>query len=74
MQSVISVAFKTPLETRLEICTYKIFSLLHRPNYYIGFTPSCPPHILQQNCAHVHNRQWWRIGKPLSKWGHKRTW
>jgi len=20
---------------------------------YIGFTPTCPPHILQQNCAHV---------------------
>jgi len=28
-------------------------SLLHQPNDYIGFTPSCPPHILQQNCAHA---------------------
>jgi len=52
-QSVIRVALKTPLETRLGICMYKT-SLLHRPIDYIGFTPSCPPHILQQNCAHVH--------------------
>jgi len=41
-QSVISVAFKTPLEIRLGICIYKT-SLLHRPDEYIGFTPSCPP-------------------------------
>jgi len=27
-------------------------SLPHRPDDYIGFTSSCPPHILQQNCAH----------------------
>jgi len=38
---VISVAFKTPLKTRLETI-YKT-SLLHRPDEYIGFTPSCPP-------------------------------
>jgi len=50
-QCVISVAFKTPLKKRLGICIYKT-SLLHRPDEYIGFTPSCPPHILQQNCAH----------------------
>jgi len=27
-------------------------SLLHRPDDYTGYTPSCP-HILQQNCAHA---------------------
>jgi len=48
---VISVALKTHLEIRLGIYIYKA-SLLHRPDDYIGFTPSCPTHILQQNCAH----------------------
>ena len=43
-QSVISVALKTPPEIRLGICIYKT-SLLHRPDDYTGFTPSCPPHI-----------------------------
>jgi len=38
---MISVGFKTPLETGLEICIYKT-SLLHRPDEYIGFTCSCP--------------------------------
>ena len=28
-------------------------SLLHRPDDYNGFTPSSPPQILQQNCAHA---------------------
>jgi len=42
-QSVISVAFKTPLEARLGVCIYKTALLLHRPETYIGFTPSCPP-------------------------------
>jgi len=51
-QSVISVVLKTPLQIRLGICIYKM-SLLHRPDDYIGFTPSSPLHILQQNCAHV---------------------
>jgi len=51
-QSVISVALKTPLEIRLGTCIYKT-SLMHRPDYYVGFIPSCPP-ILQQNCAHAH--------------------
>jgi len=41
-QSGISVALKTPSEIRLGICIYKT-SLLHRPDDYIGFTPSCPP-------------------------------
>ena len=27
--------------------------ILHRPDEYIRFTPSCPPHILQQNCTHA---------------------
>jgi len=47
---VISVALKTPLEIWLGICIYKM-SLLHRPDDYVDFTPSCPP-ILQQNCAY----------------------
>jgi len=38
---VISVALKTPLEIKWGNCIYKI-SLLHRPDHYIGFTPSCP--------------------------------
>jgi len=50
-KSVISVALKTPLEIKLGICIHKT-SLLHQPNDHISFTPSCPPHILQQNCAH----------------------
>jgi len=48
---VISVALKTPLNTRLGICIF-ITLLPHRADDYIGFTSSCPPHILQQNCAH----------------------
>jgi len=52
-QSVIGVALKTPLKTRLGIfCIYKT-SLEHRPDDYIGFASTCPPHILQQNCAHA---------------------
>jgi len=39
---MISVALKTPLEIRLGIFTYKML-LLHRPDDYIGFIPSCPP-------------------------------
>jgi len=43
-QSVIIVALKTCLEVKLGICIYiYIMSLLHQPNDYIGFTPSCPP-------------------------------
>jgi len=42
LESVISVALKTPLEITLGICIYKM-SLLHRPDDYFGFTPSCPP-------------------------------
>jgi len=49
---VISVALEAYLEIRLVICIYKT-SLLHRPDNYVGFTPSCLPHILQQNCAHA---------------------
>jgi len=37
-----SVALKTPLEIRLGICIYKR-SFLHRPDDYVGFTPSCLP-------------------------------
>jgi len=39
---VISIDLKTHLEMRLGICVYKT-SLLHRPDDYIGLTPSCPP-------------------------------
>jgi len=39
---VISVAFKIPVKTRLESCIYKTL-LLHRPDDYGGFTPSCSP-------------------------------
>jgi len=55
-QRMISVALKTPLKTRLGMCIYKT-SLPHRPGDYIGFTSSCPPHILQQNCAHERNHR-----------------
>jgi len=41
-QSVIRVSLKTPVEIRLGISLYKM-SVLHRPDDYIGFTPSCPP-------------------------------
>jgi len=50
---VIGVDLKTPAEIKLGNCIYKT-SLLHRPDHYIGLTPSCPPHILQQNCAHAY--------------------
>jgi len=48
---VISVAFKTPLKTRLETSIYKTL-LLNRLGDDIIFTPNCHPHILQQPCAH----------------------
>jgi len=41
---VIFVALKTPQEIRLGICIYKT-TLEDRPDDYIGFTPSCPPHF-----------------------------
>jgi len=44
---VISVAFKTPLKTRLGTCIYKNV-LLNRPDDYIDFTPSCSPHFTTQ--------------------------
>ena len=50
-QGVVRVALKTFLKTRLGICIYKT-SLPHLPDDYVGFTSRCPPHILQQNCAH----------------------
>jgi len=39
-------------------------SFLHRLDDYICFTPSCPPHILQQNCTHGLNV--WRIYASFS--------
>jgi len=44
---VINVAVKTPPKIRLGTCIYEM-SLLHRPDDYIGFTASCPRHMLQQ--------------------------
>jgi len=51
---VISVAFKTPLETRLGICIYKT-SLLRRPDVYIGFTLSCTPHFTTKWHPRLHH-------------------
>jgi len=55
---VICVALKTPQEIRLGICIYET-SLVHRPDDYIGFTPSCPPtfcnKIAPMNC---HTYTW----------------
>jgi len=48
---VVSAPVKTPKGIRLGICRCKT-SLLYRSDGYIGLTPSCSPHILQQNCAH----------------------
>jgi len=44
-QSEICVSLKTHLEKSLGICIYKT-SFLHRPDDYIGFTPSCTPHFI----------------------------
>ena len=57
---MISLTFKSPLKTRLGICIDKTLHQ-HRPNEYIGFTPSCPPHILQQNCAHGADSGLWML-------------
>jgi len=46
---------KTPLQSKIGICVYKT-SLPDRLDDYIGFTSSCLPHILQQNCA--HGQEW----------------
>jgi len=53
-QRMIGISPKTHLEIKLGIWIYKT-SFLHRLDDCIGFTPSCPPHILQQNCAHACN-------------------
>ena len=60
-----SVALKTPLEIRLRNCIYKT-SFLHRPDDYIGFTPSCPPHILQKVAPMQLQAKIDWIGKPCS--------
>ena len=54
-QSVIIVALKTRLETKLGICIYKSL-LLHRPDDNTGFTPSCPPHFTTKlrPCNHLY--------------------
>jgi len=53
---VIGVALKTPLKNKIGNL-YLPTSLTHRADNCIGFTSSCPPHILQQNCAHEYNPQ-----------------
>jgi len=74
-QSVISVALKTPLEIWLGICIYKT-SLLHRTHDYIGLTPRCPSHILQQNCAHAyecyHRTEWCKDVRAATSWNFRR--
>jgi len=47
---VTSVAFKTPLKTRMGICIYETSSASTRWLYWIHTKPS--PTISQQNCAH----------------------
>jgi len=47
-QSVINVPFRTPLTARLGSCIYKTSA---STDDYIVFTPSCPSHILGENCA-----------------------
>ena len=69
-QSVISLALKTPLKTRLGICIYKTL-LLHRVDDHIGFTSSCPPHNLQQNCAHDCVQMGEKLGQLRLLYDHK---
>ena len=66
-QSEISVALKTPLEIWLGICIYKT-SFQHRPDDYIGFIPSCSPHILQQNYAHGCAHLLWAPKRFVWEW------
>jgi len=54
---VISVAFKTPLKTRLGTCIYKNV-LLNRPDDYIDFTPSCSPHFTTQLHPYLNLTAW----------------
>jgi len=65
-QSVISVALKTHLEIKLGICMLKTL-LLHRPNDYIGFTPSCPP-TFYKKIALMHERAGWGHQNWLCAW------
>jgi len=52
-------------KTRLGICTCKT-SLLHRPDEYLGFTPSCPPIFCKKlrpcSQGRVHDKM------PLKQW------
>jgi len=52
-QSVIRVALETYLEIRLVFCICKT-SLLHRPDDYVGFTPSCPPTFYNKIAPMLH--------------------
>ena len=50
---MISVAFKTPLKTRLGTCIYKTVHL-NRPDDCIGFAPSCPTHFTTKLRPYLH--------------------
>jgi len=54
---MISVDFKTFLKLKNKIGNlyYETLLVHQHDDYYIGFTPSCPPHILQQNWAHAED-------------------
>jgi len=56
---VISIALKTPLEIKLGNCIYKT-SLLHRPDRYIGVTPSCPPTFYNKIAPMPPAQGWFR--------------
>ena len=72
-QNVITVALKTPLEIRLVNCIYVKHNFCIDPDDYIGFTPSCPPHILQQNCAHAYKQTVTANGIVAIAWIRRQT-
>ena len=53
---MISVALKTPLETKLGICIYKM-SLLHRPDNYISVKPN-GTHTFYNKIAPINAHSW----------------
>ena len=59
-QSVVSVALKTPLRNKIENLQpiYKT-SILHRPDDYIGFRPSCSPTFYNRS-APISNTEHFR--------------
>jgi len=49
---VIRVALKALLKNKVGNLYLQNFTSASADDY-VGFTSSCPPHILQQNCAHA---------------------